>query len=29
MVALAIMLANMPNRKGLAIALDYLAERGG
>jgi len=27
-VALTVMLANLPNRKGLAIAIDYLTRRG-
>ncbi len=27
LIALAIMLANLPNRKGFAIAVDYLVER--
>ena len=27
-VALTVMLLNLPNRKGLAIAIDYLTRRG-
>ena len=29
LVAVVVMLANLPNRKGLAIAMDYLVSRGG